>query len=224
MGANVKIAPASGLRSTTGEEIANAITHGVGAVLSLAGLVVMVALAALHSGVWQVIGCSIYASSLLILYLISTLYHSLTHAGAKRVFQILDHCSIFLFIAGSYTPFLLVNLHGGWGWSLLGIVWGIAVLGIIFKILYIGRDEIVSVIVYITMGWLILVAIKPLMEHITHQGLDLLVAGGLFYTIGVVFYALEKLPYNHSVWHIYVMAGSACHYFAILYAVLPARI
>lgn len=220
----MNIASASELRSTTGEEIANAITHGIGAVLSLVGLVTMVVLAALHGGVWQLIGCSIYASSLLILYVISTLYHSLTHAGAKRVFQILDHCSIFLFIAGSYTPFLLVNLHGGWGWSLFGVVWGIAVLGIIFKILYIGRDEIVSVIVYITMGWLIMVAIKPLMEHITHQGLDLLVVGGLFYTVGVVFYALEKLPYNHSVWHVYVMAGSACHYFAILYAVLPARI
>jgi hemolysin III len=201
---------------TLGEEIANSITHGIGAGLSIAGLTVLVVLAALQGDVWRVVSFSIYGSTLVLLYLASTLYHSFQSPRVKRVFQIFDHSAIYLLIAGTYTPFLLVSLRGPWGWSLFAVVWGIALLGIAFKALFIHRFHVVSTLGYILMGWLGVVAIRQMLEAVPPAGLIWLAAGGVLYTIGVIFLAIRRIPYNHTIWHFFVLGGSLCHYFAVL--------
>lgn len=206
---------------TLGEEIAHSVTHGVGAILSIAGLIVLVALAALRGNAWHVTSCAVFGSALVLLYTISTLYHSVTHPRAKRILRVLDHSAIFLLIAGTYTPFTLVNMRGGWGWSLFVVVWGLALLGIVFKVTASNRFRLLSVLLYLLMGWLVLVALKPLVASVDPPGLVLLVAGGLTYTVGIGFYAWKGLPYSHAVWHLFVLAGSLLHYFAVLLYVIP---
>ncbi len=206
-----------------GEEIANSITHGIGAGLSIAGLTLLVALAVMNGNIYQIVSFSIYGATLIILYLASTLYHSFQQPRVKRVFRIIDHASIFLLIAGTYTPFLLVGIRGTTGWTLLVIVWGLAILGVGFKALFIHRFQKLSVLAYILMGWLSVVAVKEMLANIPLGGLIWLAAGGAIYTIGIIFYALKKYRYTHTVWHLFVLGGSICHYFAILLYLAPAR-
>jgi hemolysin III len=208
-------------RYRLGEEIANSVTHGVGLLLAVAGLVVLVTLAAVRGTAWHVVGCSIYGSTLVLLYAASTLYHSIPNARAKRVFRVIDHSAIFLLIAGTYTPFTLINLRGPWGWSLFGVVWGLALFGILFQTGKL-RHPVLSVVLYVLMGWTVVIATRPLLHAIAPGGLALLVAGGLAYTLGITFYAWKRLPYGHSVWHGFVLLGSAFHFFAILFFVVPS--
>ena len=197
----------------------NSITHLVGTTLALAGLVVLVVVAARQGDPWKIVSFSLYGATLFLLYGASTLYHSL-RGRAKMIFRRLDHLAIYLLIAGTYTPFMLVTLRGGWGWSLFGVVWGLAILGMALEFLPRRRARVLSVVIYFLMGWLVLVALGPLWRALPLMGLVWLVAGGLFYTVGAVFYGLdEKLRHAHGVWHLFVLAGSASHYFAILYYV-----
>ncbi|MGB0035028.1 MAG: hemolysin III family protein [Candidatus Acidiferrales bacterium] len=206
------------------EEIANSVTHGIGLVLSIAGFSVLVILAAMRGSAWHIVSCAIYGTTLVCLYAASTLYHGLPSPRVKRIFKVLDHSAIYLLIAGTYTPFLLVNLRGGWGLWMLGLVWGIAMAGILFKVWFVDHFKWLSTTVYLLMGWLALIAVKPLIVMVPTSGLIWLVAGGLMYTIGVVFFATKRIPYNHVIWHVFVMAGSICHYVAVLYSVvLPAK-
>lgn len=200
---------------TLGEEIANGITHGLGAILSIAGLAVLVALAALYGTVWHIVSFSIFGASLIILYTASTLYHSIQIPQARRVLRIIDHSSIFLLIAGTYTPFLLTALRGPLGWTLFGIIWGIAILGILFKVFFIGKWEVVSTLAYVAMGWLCVIAFGQMLATMPAHAVAWLVAGGITYTIGVLFYAIKKIPYNHTIWHLFVLGGSFCHFFAV---------
>jgi hemolysin III len=204
-----------------GEEIANAVTHGIGSVFGIAALVILVVLAARQGDIWRIVTFSIYGLTLILLYLASTLYHGLRHPGAKRVFRIFDHSSIFLLIAGTYTPFLLICLRGVWGWSLFGVIWALAVGGIVLKAVSINRLKKLSVLVYIAMGWLIVVALKPMLTALPRPAIWWLLAGGVCYTGGVVFYSMKSVRFSHSVWHLCVLAGSMCHFFAILLYVLP---
>ena len=209
---------------TLGEEIANAITHGVGTGLSIAGLTVLVVLAALGHDTWKILSFSIYGATLVLLNLASTLYHSFQHPRAKRIFRFVDHGSIFLLIAGTYTPFLLVNLRDSpWGWTLFGIVWGIALAGILFKAIFLGKLRRLSVVAYVAMGWLAVFAWKEMFTHVPTSGLVLVGIGGVVYTLGLAFYGWKKLPYSHAIWHLFVLAGSACHFFAVLFYVLPSQ-
>jgi hemolysin III len=198
-----------------GERV-NSISHLIGASLALAGLAVLVVLASLKGDPWKIVSFSIYGVTLVVLYLFSTLYHSF-RGKAKTIFQKLDHTAIYLLIAGTYTPFTLVTLRGAWGWTIFGVIWGLAVVGLSQDILLTKRNQIISVSLYILMGWLALIAIRPLMRVLPAPGAILLVTGGILYTLGVVFYALDKkLRYSHNVFHFFVLAGSACHYFTIL--------
>jgi hemolysin III len=203
------------------EELANSITHGIGLALSIAGFVVLLLLAVMRGTAWHIVGCAIYATTLVCVYAASTLYHGIPHPHFRRILRILDHSAIYLLIAGTYTPFLLVNLRGAWGWSLLGVVWGLAIAGIIFKIWFVDHFQILSTATYVAMGWLALIAVKPLVAAVPTAGFVWLVAGGLLYTFGVLFFAWKRVPYNHAIWHIFVMAGSICHYLAVLYSVVP---
>lgn len=205
-----------------GEELANAITHGVGAALGVIGLVLMIVLSITNGDVWHIVSCSIFGASLIMLYTASTLYHSFRQPRLKRFFRIMDHISIYLLIAGTYTPFALVNLRGPWGWTLFGIIWGLTVVGIVFKSFFIGRFRVVSTVVYLAMGWLVIVAIKPVVDLVPTGGLILLAMGGLSYTFGVIFYAWKFMPFHHAVWHLFVLAGSAFHFFAVLFYVIPS--
>ncbi len=205
---------------TLGEEIANSITHGIGTALSIAGLVVLVTLAAIHGDVWRVVSFSLYGSALIILYLSSTLYHAIQNQRAKKVFRILDHVSIYILIAGTYMPILLVNLRGPWGWSLFGIVVGLMTLGIVFESVFSNRFGKITLMIYLLLGWLCVIAMREMIINIPFGGLVLLAAGGLIYTLGVIFYCWHKLPYNHMIWHLFVLAASICHYFAFLFYVL----
>lgn len=211
----------SGEDYTLGEEIANSITHGIGTGLSVAGAAVLVVLATLYGDVWRIVSFSIYGTALIILYLASTLYHSFRNPRVKRVFKIIDHSSIYLLIAGTYTPFMLVSLRGAWGWILFGVIWGLAFLGILFKAFFINRFKKLSVLVYILMGWLCVIAFKPMLVSIPFGGLIWLAVGGILYTTGVIFYAWRKLKYSHAIWHLFVMGGSICHYFSIFFYLLP---
>ena len=203
------------------EDFANSITHGAGIILSIIGMCVLIAFASIYGNAWHVVSCTIYGSTLVFLYTASTLYHSIQFDKAKRVFRTLDHATIFLLIAGTYTPFTLVNLRGPWGWSLFGVIWGLAVIGILFQTTMLRKGAIFSVAFYVAMGWVVLVAIKPMLSLVDTGGLVLLLLGGVAYTIGVVFYAWRQMPYNHAVWHVFVLAGSAFHFFAILLYVIP---
>jgi hemolysin III len=198
----------------------NALTHLVGAVLALVGTIVLVVLAAVGGDPWKVVGVAIYGVTLLLLYTFSTLYHSL-RGRAKNVLRELDHQSIYLLIAGSYTPFCLVTLRGPWGWSLLGIVWGLAALGGLQELRPRNGPRVLSVVIYLLMGWVVLVALVPLRQALGPAGFAWVAAGGMFYTVGIVFYALDtRLTHAHGVWHLFVIAGSVTHYFAILHYVL----
>ena len=208
---------------SVGEEIANSVTHGIGAGLSVAGLTLLVALAAIYGDVWRVVSFSIYGSSLVLLYLASTLYHSIQHPKVKRILRIFDHSAIYLLIAGTYTPFTLVSMRGPWGWTLFGVVWGLALLGIAFKTVFIGRYEKWATAAYVLMGWLVVIAFKEMLVTVPPGGIVWLVIGGVVYTLGVLFYAWEKLPYNHAIWHLFVLGGSICHFFGILFHVLPVQ-
>jgi hemolysin III len=204
-------------RLSLGEEIANSVTHGVAALASVAALPILLVVAVARGDRWQVVGGAIFGSTLVMLYLASTLYHALPHRRAKRVFRVLDHSAIYLLIAGTYTPFALGALRGPWGWSLLGAVWTLAALGIITKATLGFRFPRLSTAVYVAMGWLALIAVQPLLAHVGLAGLMWLLAGGLCYTAGVVFFAWERLRYGHMVWHLFVAAGSVCHFFAVLW-------
>jgi hemolysin III len=203
------------------EELANGITHGVGLVLSILGLIALVVLSVMRGNAWHIAGCTTFGVTMVLLYAASTLYHTFHTPRLKRILKILDHTAIYLLIAGTYTPFTLVNLRGFWGWTLFSLVWGLSVFGILWKLFHIGRFQIVSTLVYVGMGWLALIAIKPLMSAVPPTGMVWLVAGGLFYTVGVLFFAMKRVPYNHAIWHVFVMAGSICHYFAVVLYVLP---
>ncbi|MCP4639289.1 MAG: hemolysin III family protein [bacterium] len=207
--------------STHEEEWANSITHGIGALLSVAGLAVLVTLAGVWGDAWRVVTFSIYGASLVLLYTASTLYHTVREPRVKKVCRILDHSFIYILIAGTYTPFTLVMLRGGWGWSIFGVVWGLALIGVATKAFVLNRFKSVSVLVYVGMGWIVLIAIKPTIEAVPLGGLAWLAAGGLAYTSGTIFYAWDRLPYNHAIWHVFVMAGSLFQYFAVLFYVLP---
>ncbi len=206
------------------EEVANAVTHGVGLLLSLIGMPILI-LAALERGERAtVIGASVFGATLIALYSASTLYHAIPHPTLKQKLRVVDHAAIYLLIAGTYTPFTLGVLRGTWGWTLFGIVWTLAALGVLFKVVFgSGAMAKVSTAIYVAMGWVIIIAIKPLMASMEHAGLMLLVAGGLCYTGGVIFYVDRRRAWTHPVWHLCVMGGSVCHYFAVLWYAAPAR-
>jgi hemolysin III len=206
---------------TLGEEIANSLIHAFGTALSVAGLAVLVVLAAIHGDAWRVVSFSIYGSTLVILYLASTLYHGVQHPRLKAILQIVDHTSIYLLIAGTYTPFLLVSLRGAWGWTLLGVIWGLALIGIGFQTVFVRRQGKVSIMTYILMGWLCVIALREMLINIPTGGLIWLAVGGVLYTMGVLFYVWHKLPYNHAIWHLFVLGGSTAHFLAVLLYVLP---
>ena len=201
---------------TLGEEIFNSVSHGVGAGLSIAGTVVLIVTSAIHSNAWGVVSSCIYGASLIILYTMSTLYHSFTNKKAKAFFRIMDHNTIFLLIAGTYTPITLYFLGGVTGWILFGIVWGSAVFGIVMNSINLEKARIPSIFCYVAMGWVIIFAINPLIMAMPKISLIFLVGGGVFYTLGIVFYAIKKVKYFHSVWHLFTIAGSVLHYFSIL--------
>ena len=197
----------------------NSISHLIGAVAALAGLVIVVVAAARQGDPWKIVSFSVYGVTLFFLYTVSTLYHSL-RGRAKRIFRKLDHYSIYFLIAGTYTPFALVTLRGGWGWTIFGIIWGLAALGIALEALPQGGNRVLSVVVYVLMGWLVLVALEPLLKALPMTGFWWLLLGGLFYTGGLVFYFFdEKVRHFHGVWHLFVLAGSVCHYLTILFFV-----
>ncbi len=207
-----------------GEEVANGITHGIGILLAITGLIVMLYSAATYGNSWHLVSCSIFGTTLIFVYISSTLYHSIPKPGAKRILRMLDHSAIFLLIAGTYTPFTLISLRGPWGWSLFGTVWGLATFGVLCKIFMPQKLAAFSTLLYIAMGWVMVIAIQPMLANVEAGGLWLLLAGGLAYTGGVVFYAWERMPYNHMVWHLFVMAGSTLHFFAILLYLVPGPV
>ena len=206
---------------TLGEEIANAVTSGIGTALSIAGMVILVVYAALYGTVWHIVAVSIFGTSLIFSHLASTLYHSIAPPRAKGVFRVIDHLAIYFLIAGTYTPFTLVNLRGVWGWSLLGLVWALGLAGVVIKTTSLRHVRYLSTSFYVAMGWTVVLVIRPLLENVAPGGIWLLLAGGVAYTVGVVFYAWDRMPYNHAIWHVFVIAGSACHFFAVLFYVIP---
>lgn len=210
-------------RYSWGEEIANATSHGVGAGLAVAGLAILVAFAALRGSAWEIVGVSIFGASMVLMFTASTIYHAIPSMRAKRVLRILDHAGIFLAIAGTYTPFTLCNLRGPWGWSLFGVVWTLAILGIVFKSVALGRLRIFSVVLYVAMGWLVVIAFRPLLSSLAPGGIGLLLGGGVAYTAGIGFYTARRLPYGHFIWHLFVLAGAVLHFFAVLFFVVPGR-
>ena len=212
--------PSKGRNYTLGEELFNSISHGVGALGAIACCAVIVVFAALTRDPWKIVSASVYVTCMILLFLFSTLYHSLTNATAKKVFRAFDHLGIFLLIAGSYTPITLVTLRGPLGWTLFGVVWGAAVLGIVFNAISVERFKKFSMIAYIATGWAVVLAIVPLVRSIPLPGIILMVIGGLMYTIGIVFYKMKKIRYMHSVWHLFVLAGALFQYFAILFYVI----
>ncbi len=198
------------------EEILNAISHGIGAILSIVALVIMIiyasSLSALH-----ITTISIFGASLILLYLASTIYHSVTQEKWKLICKKIDHLSIYILIAGTYTPIVLLGIQGAWGWTLFGIIWSLAVIGFIFKFSKYQKNEKISLILYAAMGWLILIAIKPMSERLSTELIWYIALGGIFYTIGILFYAINKIPYNHFIWHLFVLGGSIMHFLGIFF-------
>ena len=207
-------------RLSLAEEIASAVTHGLGALASLGAGAVLITLAVLSGDVFSVVGASVFTGSLVLLYTASTLYHAVPWDRAKARLKVFDHCAIYVLIAGTYTPFMIGGMRGGWGWALLGIVWTLAVAGVIFKLFFTGRFKLVSTLVYIAMGWLIIVAVGPMKAALDPTTIAWLVAGGLAYTAGTVFYMSQRIPFAHAIWHLFVLAGSVCHFGAVLTDVL----
>ena len=206
---------------TATEELLHALTHGLGIVLSIVGLAVLVAYASLNGDVWHVVSSSIYGATLILMYSASTLYHGISHARFKTILQQLDHAAIYLLIAGTYTPFLLVNLRHDWGWTLFGIIWVVAIVGVVFELTGYKPFKKISLGLYLTMGWMIVFAINPMLEHVSSGGLMLLLGGGLAYSFGAIFYVKKSIPYHHVIWHLFVLLGSILHYFSILFFVIP---
>ncbi len=197
------------------EELANVLTHGAGVVASIAAAAILITMAALGGRPTQVVGASVFATTLIALYTASTIYHAARSARCKARLKVLDHSAIYLLIAGTYTPFMLGGVGGGWGWSLFGVIWGLAVVGIGLKLLFTGRFRLLSTAVYVGMGWLVLVGIVPVAQALPQETLVWLVAGGLVYTAGTVFYHSRTLPYAHAIWHLFVLGGSVCHAVAV---------
>lgn len=208
---------------TLSEEIASALTHGLGAAAALAGGAVLITLAALYGDGWQLSAAIVFGITLLLLYVASTLYHAIQHPVTKGRLKIFDHCAIYLLIAGTYTPFTLIGLRDTVGWWLFGTIWALAFFGVIFKLFYTGRFQLISTIVYIAMGWLIVVAAKPAMKALDPWTFGWLLGGGVAYTLGTFFYHRPKMPYSHAVWHMFVIAGSVCHYIAVMAQVVSGR-
>lgn len=202
---------------TLGEEIANSVSHGVGSLLGVAGLVILVVRAAMVGTAIDVVSMSLYGASLVILYTFSTLYHSITHTTAKKVLQVFDHCSIFLLILGSYIPISLCLIGGALGWVLFGINAACAIIGIVFNSIDLERWKKLSMVLYICMGWSVIMSIKPIVETVPPAGLAFLVGGGVMYTLGIIFYKNKKLKYMHFIWHLFVLAGSILHFFFMLF-------
>ncbi len=207
-------------RYTLGEEIFNSVSHGAGGMLAIAGTVVLIVIAALYSNAWGVVSSAIYGASMIILYTMSTLYHAITNKKAKSFFRIMDHNTIFILIAGTYTPYTLVPLRGPVGWTLFGIIWGAAIIGIVFNSISLEKAKKLSLVCYVAMGWAIIFAIKPMIASVTKTSLVFLLIGGIFYTAGIVFYAVKKIRYFHSVWHLFTVGGTVFHYFSILLIML----
>jgi hemolysin III len=203
---------------TVKEEIFNSITHGIGVLLSIAALVILVVLAVGKGDKWHIVSFSIYGSSLILLYLASTLYHSFTKEKIKNLFARFDHAAIFLLIAGTYTPFLLTALRGTFGWVLFGIIWGVAVIGVVIRSIYLTRFRKLMVAMYLVMGWMFVVAVGPMIKNLPLTSIIFLFLGGLFYSVGVVFYMKRNLKYGHGIWHLFVLAGSIMHFFAVIYS------
>ncbi|WP_329741477.1 PAQR family membrane homeostasis protein TrhA [Dyella sp. A6] len=213
--------PAQMPRYSVGDELASSLIHGVGILLSIAGLATLVALAAIHGDARAVTASAVYGSSLVLLYTASTLYHAVRSEPVRRRLRVLDHIAIYLLIAGTYTPFTLVALPGPWGWSLFGVIWTLALLGSALELGLLGHRRALAVLLYVAMGWVGMVAFKPLLAHLQTGGMALLIAGGVAYTLGVPFYLWRRLPYHHAVWHAFVLAGSVLHFMAVLLYVLP---
>ncbi|MBI4975888.1 MAG: hemolysin III family protein [Spirochaetes bacterium] len=209
-------ADSSADRQTNPEEIVSAVTHGIGAAFSIVGLVLLVSIAAKKGDAWRITSFSIYGATLILLYMMSMLFHAIS-GPAKRFFQFMDGAAVYLLIAGTYTPVALIFLRGVWGWSMLGIIWGLAIIGILLKIFSVGKFNVVTTIVYVIMGWLIVIAVKPLMSAAPRELLVWIVVGGTCYTMGVVFYLLKKMPFHHPVWHLFVLGGSVCHFLGFLW-------
>ena len=203
------------------DEIASALTHGFGAAAALAGGAVLITLAAIYGDGWQLGAAIVFGATLLLLYLASTLYHAIRHPVAKGRLKGFEHCAIYLLIAGTYTPFTLIGLRGPWGWSLFAAIWTLALAGVVFKLFYTGRFKRLSTLIYVAMGWLVLVAIKPVMASLDAWTFGWLIAGGAFYTLGTFFYHRESLPYAHAIWHLFCIGGSVCHYVAVMAQVVP---
>jgi hemolysin III len=204
-------------RPSLGEEIANSISHGIGLVLALIATPILIVAALRYGNTWNMIGVSVFAASMVTLYLSSTLYHALTHDRAKQIFRMFDHCAIFLLIAGTYTPFTLGVLRGPWGWTLLGLIWTLAAIGLTMKMVLRARYSWLSVILYLVMGWLVVIAAPQILRVMPLSGLLWLAAGGIAYTAGVGFYAAHRVRYAHFAWHLFVIAGTVCHFFAVLW-------
>lgn len=202
---------------TKSEEFLNALTHGVGVILGITGLIVLLVSASESGTIWHKVSYSVYGATLIFLYLASTLYHSMPKGRIKDIFKVIDHAAIYLLIAGCYTPITLIALRDTVGWPIFAVVWTIAIAGVIFKIFFIKKFKLLSTIMYVFMGWIIIFAIKPLIDILNMKSLMFLVAGGITYTIGAVIYSLKGIKYNHAIWHFFVLGGSAFHYFTMFY-------
>jgi len=203
------------------EEIANSITHGIGVMLSIAALVILIVYSSLYGNIWHIVSFTIFGVTMFILYMSSTLLHSFPEGKVKDIFEIFDHSSIYFFIAGTYTPFLLIVIKGALGWTLFGIVWGLAIAGTVFKCFFVKKYLFTSTALYVVMGWLIVFAWKPLVNNLSPQGMTYLIIGGALYTLGAIFYVWRGFKYHHAVWHVFVLAASAAHFFCVLFYVLP---
>jgi hemolysin III len=204
---------------TFGEELAHSITHGAGVLFGVAVLVLLVVFSAMRQSAWEVVSCSVYGATFILLYMGSTLYHAARNPRVKRILKIVDHSAIYLLIAGTYTPYALAPLRGALGWTIFGAIWGCALLGILYKTFFIGRFKALSLASYLFMGWFCVIAIKPLFNNLGTTGFVFFAVGGLCYTIGAVFYAWKSLKWSHVVWHLFVLAGSLCHFFSILFGI-----
>ncbi|MBN6149580.1 hemolysin III family protein [Xanthomonas sp. AmX2] len=219
---NADSSPSSNASSTLDlrDEVASAVTHGLGAIAALAGGAVLITLAAIYGDGWQLAGAIVFGVALLLLYTASTLYHAIQHPRAKSRLKVFDHCAIYLLIAGTYTPFTLIALRGPWGWGMFAMIWTLAIAGVIFKLFYTGRFPLLSTVIYVGMGWSVVVAIKPMLASLDYWTLGWLLAGGLFYTLGTYFYHRESIRYSHAIWHLFVLGGSVCHFVSVTAQVL----
>ncbi|BBB92120.1 MAG TPA: hemolysin III family protein [Methylomusa anaerophila] len=206
------------------EERLNAVTHGTGTILAIAGLIALTVKAYQSGSIWHLLSFSVYGASLVLLFLASTLYHSAVNEKLKYIFKVFDHAAIYLLIAGTYTPFTLIVLHGNLGWTIFGAVWALACIGIVFQLFFARRFKLLSTICYLILGWFMVIAIKPLVAALPTAGLVWVIAGGILYTVGTIFYLARRIPYSHAIWHLFVLAGSASFFITVLCYVLPIRV